>query len=109
MGELIGYKVLTEHRRSLLTPLYRGGKIYIKNIKVTPENGYGPLCIFKSYETAACFRTMWCATTNINIIVKCKYIESIKSQIHMRFQTNGPEKIDLPRGTVLADSVICLE
>ncbi len=101
----IGYKVLTsKQRKSIVRVSSFGGRIYGLNKKTIPMQGYGPLCIFDSYLTAINFVQAFMLSHYI--IVKCHYEKSSITILHdFGYDIN----VILPLGTILADSVTCLE
>lgn len=115
MKELIGYKVLTSLRQSCII-VKKGRKFYDKYTKTTPSKGCGPLCIFESYTTAKKYKMNYGLIDCI--IVKCEYVKSTNCIVfiknyytHGKLEYRNPQQYlqELPTGTVLADSVTCLE
>ena len=105
MEQKIGYKVLTEGRFSLIQKEYEGGLDYPKSKEIKPNKDCGPLCVFISHKSALIFARGCLKNTTI---VKCKYKESTIESVWSDFHTNRHAS-NLPNGTVLADSVTCLE
>ena len=108
MEQKIGYKVLTRNRMSFIISPEKGGLQYKINEEVKPQTNCGPLCLFSSYHHAAALATSWLGGGHASI-VKCKYIESKQKHIFKRNQKSKLHLNDLAFGTVLADSVTCLE
>ena len=104
-----GYKILRRDRTSLITRI--GSVRYGMDIETKPRKGFGPLAIFRNKTTARNFLKELSEMAQVDsIIVKCDYIESRHDYLWLLFcgEKNllGP---DLPPGTILADSVTCLE
>lgn len=103
---MIGWKVLDKHRMSYLASAgrvsYRTGKIAV------PKKDCGPLCVFSSKIYAETFARK-CAWKGLHfLVVKCEYQPSRELHIwHSKLRELGIPY--LPTGTVLADSVTCLE
>lgn len=107
--ELIGYKVITKSRRSAISANLYSGLHYPINKEVTPKMGCGPICVFQTIHQARAFKDGRVFTTKGLRLVKCKYIKSSKVHIWDRYSLKMYEIMLLPRGTILADSVTCLE
>ena len=114
MEQKIGYKVLRKNRRSIIQYFQYGGLHYPKLKEVKPREYCGPLCVFTSRERALMFSSML-----DSFVVKCTYIQSQIRQVWfpMIFESYPFRSLEvstvnlhsLPTGTVLADSVTCLE
>ena len=109
----IGWKVLTEARHSAIRKHWCfGSRTYPKLKKVEPKEDCGPLCVFDCLIHAQRFVTNW---DSIGLtIVKCKYKKSKLKHIWDKWDNYHIPNchipiIALPEGTVLADSVTCLE
>jgi hypothetical protein len=109
MEQKIGYKVLTKDRWSSVMKSEHGGRKYDINKEVKPISDCGPLCVFDTYNNAGRFREMFCLGRALT--VKCKYIQSKQIYISFIYLGNEERRIltKLPKGTILADSVTCLE
>ncbi len=110
----IGYKVLTLRRHSIIQYPRDGGIYYPVLKKVKPQVGYGPLCLFESYEMADMFRLDAASYHALGRIVKCRYEKSLENSIWSCDNIYNGKAVKiyistLPRGTILADSVTCLE
>ena len=110
MTERIGYKVLTEDRRSLImsfnmnfiTPLkYNHGHHYKKNKTIKPRFNCGPLAVFNTWDNASNFKTA------DEIVVRCKF--TLSTHINLWIDDEHKKTGDFPTGTMFADSVTCLE
>ncbi len=107
MQEKIGYKVLNSRRRSCMRFIQEGGVYYKKDKKVTPKEYCGPLCVFDTLQNAVSFKEFYSNYYGQHI-VKCNYV---KSKITKIYVSSGfcTQLVQLPIGTILADSVTCLE
>ena len=110
MKELTGYKVLSKYRDSVIISRVNAHEFksvhYPINKEVKPHYGAGPLCVFKTFKAASNFEKT--NTYFESLIVKCHY----KRSLHKCVWVNGKETVSyacLPKGTMLADSVTCLE
>lgn len=104
----IGYKVLQVNRKSAVMYDSFGCLYYHKGKKVTPKKGCGPLCVFSSFYDARVF-VEWLTDTQ-KIIIKCYYKPSSIDYVwDEKNKKLSKHLIGLPKGTVLADSVTCLE
>jgi hypothetical protein len=109
MEQEIGYKVLTIYRKSAIVSRVsrkgqgKGTVYYPPHKKVVPNSGCGPLCIFTKLSQAMVFKKIQAPS---GIVVKCNYEKSLKNHIWI-FEYLSISF--LPRGTILADSVTCLE
>ena len=105
MEQKIGYKVLKRNRRSIIQDLYEGGLHYPKLTEVKPNKDCGPLCVFIFYKFALEFSE---ECRMASIVTECRYTESTIEYIWFNEYFNR-HIFNLPDGTVLADSVTCLE
>ena len=103
----IGYKVLTRNRHSIIVKGKAARIYYPRQKTVCPLDDCGPLCVFKTQKTAKKFACMVIGSAYYTI-VKCKYKESPYKMIWTKNSATSSLK-SLPRGTILADSVTCLE
>ncbi len=86
------------------------GCMYHKGTKVKPKKNCGPLCIFNTFEHAMELKKPFASA----FIVQCEYKPSRIKEIYYPTTNALMGKIvvslrKLPKGTILADSVICLE
>ncbi len=114
MKELTGYKVITDARHSAIVTISTGGVEYPKLKKTKPKKLCGPLCIFDTLDQAMDFVQKRCIITAFREsdfqIVTCKYKKSKTAAIWNTDSWSSEFGLSsLPRGTVLADSVTCLE
>ena len=113
MEQRIGYKVLTRNRLSAVVSRMSSNEIKSKSIyypickKAIPKGKQGPLCVFTTYSQAKAFKKIHQDGTGI--IVKCHYKKSVKERVWFNNETSGVYIAFLPKGTILADSVTCLE
>ncbi len=116
--ELIGYKVLAEDRKSVMVTETMGKVHYPLWGVAVPNKDCGPLCIFDSMLTAIHFKTANICLGQIKTIVVCAYTLSHSKSVWNNLTHKGSldQEItlympltSLPRGTILADSVTCLE
>ena len=104
-----GYKVLTHQRRSCVIALRMGGRYYPVNKVAKAKRGYGPLCVFANKRDAERFAAVE-ARPHEWLIAKCKYEPSRLEKIwHSRNPDWGRSLCFLPKSTVLATAVTCLE
>lgn len=114
MKELIGYKVLTKDRKSIIMscPYYTiqdkksQGIYYPVHKKTIPNKHGGPLCVFDTHLQANRFSN---AENRQGIVVKCHYTKSAKRRVWTTNKKWNIGIVFLPLGTILADSVTCLE
>ena len=109
--EFIGYKVVDLARKSLIVQILYGGRTYHTNKKIVPRPNCGPLCVFKTIVQAQTFKHTRLYPNRIKI-VKCKYEKSSEAYVwssDYKHRISRYHINELPRGTVLADSVTCLE
>jgi len=107
-----GWKVIKSRNRGSLILVYteKGYKRYPVGIKIKPEKGWGPLCVFGYHYQldAENFATHWGAK-----VVPCTYTPSKHQNIWKKsmvdFSKGSKDLNDLPFGTRLAASVTCLE
>ncbi len=102
----IGYKVLDQNRASVVmgASKHSPGHTYSKGKRTLPKKYQGPLCVFDSINAATAFVDKYRDTPKI--IVKCHYKLSKEKRV---WDTAMPGISLVPQGTVLADSVTCLE
>ena len=105
-----GWKIITKEKR--ISIISNHPVEYKKGTKTTPEKNNGPLAVFTNREAAEYFRR----GVYEQITVLCKYIPS--KEIDMWYwsppltsyrQRMSRPLLGCPKGTVLADAVVCLE
>ena len=130
-----GWKVITHNRKSIATEVAPAwvlhyasnarvkdypGRIYPKRRRVYPADGQGPLAVFETKEQAKEFLTTWQMPPAIEWvggrplyprIVECRYRPSERDRLEINSPTFKAmlRGSALPKGTVLADFVTCLE
>lgn len=103
-----GYKVLRKDRTSIITRI--GAVHYEKDIETKPRRDFGPLAVFGREADARNYLDVtWGSKAEKYIIVKCNYIESKHTRLWL--YNFGEKFVEhyFPSGTILADSVTCLE
>ena len=107
MTEKRGWKVLVGNSTRTSCVARGDARVhYNKNVETFPKKAYGPLCVFDSKQAAYAFIKLKTAWPDF-MIVECRYKKSKHKKIWdgcITLSLSG-----LPRGTVLADSVTCLE
>lgn len=99
-----GYKVLSSGRTSAICTQYI---TYPKNTRVYPKSGNGPLAVFDSEKKARLWASRYAF---LKIVVPCYYICS-KHTYQWVVANSGSTHFGsfMPKGTILADWVECLE
>ena len=107
----LGWKVIRPGRTSLLA--WSTAKVtYHKGRKAVPCYGMGTLAVFQSVESARCFKKEISKDNLYDLrIVKCKYRPSERTTLAMFVNDLSQKRhiTRLPVGTVLAESVTCLQ
>jgi hypothetical protein len=107
-----GFKVLNAGRRSC-TIWGPFAVEYLENEPVKPKKDNGPLCVFKDLKYAQKFMGITVGKVNFDRshkIVPCRFTESKKKRVWVHGYESLSDKLkNLPKGTILADQVICLE
>lgn len=99
-----GWKVLRiQSRRSIIMGAYNDGKKYPVREWVRPNLNCGPLALFRDRDTAL----LW-AERMRSFVVACHYKRSFRRSV---WCVSMERKVlrRLPRGTVLARAICCLE
>lgn len=106
----IGYKIVFQCGGGRVSShMIFGGVLYHTNKRTVPLAGYGPLCVFNTKDNALAF-------LNIDDLKGSKYLELWKCSYKpslcqfVSITSSSKRHVDsMPKGTVLADSVILLE
>ena len=109
MEQRIGYKVITKDRYSALIEDLAAIQYPVQKT-VKPKDNCGPICVFRTAIQAKTFVNHFSRYNRYLLIVKCRYEESDSKSIWT--VTTPPASAPLwclPVGTILADSVTCLE
>lgn len=101
----LGYKVILKDGR---VSCIVGHNEYKKLTVTKPVKGYGPLCVFVDEKSARAFKQSH--YFDEVKIVPCVFVRSKETKIWEIGRKGYAVKIRrLPKGTVLASQVICLE